>query len=115
MSRNGGKTKRDISHSTAKRWMHKLGYRWTFQPGGQYVDGHERADVVNYRQNVFLPAMAEVESKIRAWKDGTHEEFKPWPHDVGPRPFQDRTVIWFHYEYRWREVHGRFALCKRIS
>jgi hypothetical protein len=97
--------------------MHKLGYRWTFQPGGQYVDGHERADVVNYRQNVFLPAMAEVESKIRAWKDGTHEEFKPWPHDVddGPRPFQDRTVIWFHYEYRWREVHGRFALCKRIS
>jgi hypothetical protein len=94
------KTKRDISHSTAKRWMHELGYRWTFQPGGQYVDGHERLDVVNYRQNVFLPAMNEIEFKIRAWKNGTDEEFKPWPHDVddGPRPFQDRTVIWFHDE-----------------
>ncbi|KAF8156728.1 hypothetical protein B0H34DRAFT_658000, partial [Crassisporium funariophilum] len=43
------KLKRDtISLATAKRWMGKLGYRWTFQPSGQFVNGHERTDVVNY-------------------------------------------------------------------
>lgn len=45
-----------ISLKTAQRWMGDLGYDWTDSPTGQYVDGHEREDVVNYRQNVFLPA-----------------------------------------------------------
>lgn len=44
--------------------MEKLGYRWTLQPGGQYVDGHEQIDVVHYRQHVFLPAMDEYEVQL---------------------------------------------------
>ncbi|KAH9910652.1 uncharacterized protein BXZ73DRAFT_20922, partial [Epithele typhae] len=44
-----------VSHTTAKRWMHKLGRFWKHEPTGQYVDGHEREDVVNYRQKKFLP------------------------------------------------------------
>jgi len=35
-------------------WMKKLGYRWTTIPGSQYVDGHERKDIVDYRQKTFL-------------------------------------------------------------
>ena len=94
------KIKDGISHATAKRWMHQLGYRWTSQPSGQYVDGHEREDVVDYRQNIFLPAMAELEARMRSWKDGTTEEEKPWPFDEddGPRPFQNHAVLWFHDE-----------------
>jgi len=30
-----------ITLCTAQVWMHKLGYRWTRDPKGQYVDGHE--------------------------------------------------------------------------
>jgi len=37
-----------ISITTAKLWMAKLGYHWADTPSGQYVDGHERADVVEY-------------------------------------------------------------------
>ncbi|KAJ3792667.1 hypothetical protein GGU11DRAFT_660037, partial [Lentinula aff. detonsa] len=44
-----------ISISTAKRWMKALKFRWVRNHVGQYVDGHERADVVHYRQEVFLP------------------------------------------------------------
>ncbi|KAG0703459.1 hypothetical protein DFH29DRAFT_803411 [Suillus ampliporus] len=33
--------KTTISLSTAKRWMHKLGYRWHSDHRGQYIDGHE--------------------------------------------------------------------------
>lgn len=94
------KIKKTISLATAQRWMHRMGYRWTNQPSGQFVDGHERADVVAYRQNVFLPEMAAIDSNIRSWKNGLEEEFKPWPHDIddGPRPFQDCAVLWYHNE-----------------
>ena len=80
--------------------MCEMGYRWTSQLSGQYVDGHEREDVVAYRQNVFLPQMAELEARTRTWKNGIDEEQKPWPNDMddGPHPFQDRTVVWHHDE-----------------
>ncbi|KAI0669135.1 hypothetical protein C8Q78DRAFT_977815, partial [Trametes maxima] len=44
-----------VALSTAQSWMHELGYRWAKVPSGQFVDGHERIDVVNYRQKIFLP------------------------------------------------------------
>ena len=50
-----------ISLATAQRWMKKLGYRWTVIPSGQYVDGHERVDVVDYCQKVFLPCWMSIE------------------------------------------------------
>jgi hypothetical protein len=31
---------KSIDLSTAQRWMHKMAYRWTKDPNGQYVDGH---------------------------------------------------------------------------
>jgi hypothetical protein len=34
---------------------------------GMYSDGHEREDVVNYRQNVFLPQWRELETQTRWW------------------------------------------------
>jgi hypothetical protein len=46
---------KQINISTAQRWMKKLDYQWTYDPKGQYVDGHEREDIVEYRQKVFLP------------------------------------------------------------
>jgi hypothetical protein len=43
-----------ISLSTAKRWLGKLG--WIYSRDGKgYVDGHEREDVVKYRETVFIP------------------------------------------------------------
>jgi hypothetical protein len=39
----------------AQQWMKTLDYCWTYTPKGQYVDGHEREDVMAYRQNIFLP------------------------------------------------------------
>jgi hypothetical protein len=41
-------SKKLISLSMATRWMKHLGYRWTLSPCGQYVDGHERKDIVDY-------------------------------------------------------------------
>ncbi|KAH9933867.1 uncharacterized protein B0H18DRAFT_870317, partial [Fomitopsis serialis] len=43
------------SITTAQRWMRRMEYRWGSGPKGQYIDGHERDDVVAYRQTIYLP------------------------------------------------------------
>ena len=44
-----------ISLATVRQWMKRMGMRWMKTPKGQYVDGHERPDVVDYRQNTYIP------------------------------------------------------------
>lgn len=80
-----------ITISTSQRWMHTLGYRWAKSPSGQYVDGHERADVVAYRQKVFLPALAELLPRMREYSSEGIE-------CAGPLQSPRRTVIWNHDE-----------------
>ncbi|KAK6981395.1 hypothetical protein R3P38DRAFT_2578440, partial [Favolaschia claudopus] len=57
-----------VSLATAKRWMHALKFRWVKNHKGQYVDGHEREDVVRYRQEFFLPAWYKMEGRMRSWR-----------------------------------------------
>ena len=40
---------------TAQRWLKLLEFRWRPEAKGMYSDGHEREDVVLYRQRTFLP------------------------------------------------------------
>jgi hypothetical protein len=81
-----------ISTATARRWMAKLGYHWADTPSGQYVDGHERADVVEYRQNVFLPAWFAKEHQLRIWTEENIDE----PATASDR--QRHNVSWVHDE-----------------
>jgi hypothetical protein len=73
--------------------MKKLDYRWT-KTGlkGQYVDGHEREDVVAYHQKVFLPAMKGFRQRARDW---SREDQADQPL---PRPNKRHVVMWFHNE-----------------
>ena len=54
--------KNPLSERTARRWLIKLGWRRTVVRKGVYMDGHEREDVVKYRQEVFLPVMKKFEA-----------------------------------------------------
>ncbi|EDR04366.1 uncharacterized protein LACBIDRAFT_330618 [Laccaria bicolor S238N-H82] len=56
--------KKPIGTRTARRWLIKLGWRYTQVKKGVYMDGHERDDVVKYRQDVFLPLMAKFEARM---------------------------------------------------
>jgi hypothetical protein len=56
--------KKPISTRTARRWLIKLGWRYTQVKKGVYMDGHEQADVVKYRQEEFLPLMAKFEARM---------------------------------------------------
>ena len=45
-----------VSVRTVQHWLHIMGYNWQNEKKGQYSDGHECKDVVDYHQRVFLPA-----------------------------------------------------------
>ena len=49
-----------ISSKTAVRWLHSLGMNYVKYSKGLYIDGHERPDVVSYR-DAFLERMSEHE------------------------------------------------------
>jgi hypothetical protein len=95
-----------ISVATAKRWMTRVGYRWTKTPCGQYVDGHERVDVVEYRQTMFLPIFTELLLRTRIYTiEGNERLVLPlntrrlviWNHDESTYYANDRRKIrWVH-------------------
>ncbi|KAJ7199879.1 hypothetical protein GGX14DRAFT_318243, partial [Mycena pura] len=83
---------REISHKTACRYLDELGYRFTAPKKGQYVDGHERPDVVYHRDHVYLPRLFELER--RAWIYDDDGNRLPTPPSAPGR----RVVIWYHDE-----------------
>ncbi|KAJ7711523.1 hypothetical protein B0H16DRAFT_1251327, partial [Mycena metata] len=106
--------KRKITIRTAQRWMKKMGYRWRKEPKGMYSDGHEREDVVHYRQNVFLPRWRELEARSR-WYDNTHSDEQN-DFDARMRVYMSSSldarvvVIWRHDESTFF-AHDRRELC----
>lgn len=53
-----------LSERTAQRWLVNLGWRSKVLRKGIYMDGHERPDVVEYHNNVFLCDMASHQKKM---------------------------------------------------
>ena len=45
-----GICKPTISRATAQRWLAKLEWRYSKKKNGMYIDGHERDNIVAYRQ-----------------------------------------------------------------
>ncbi|KAG1761234.1 hypothetical protein EDD22DRAFT_980306 [Suillus occidentalis] len=100
------KLKKTISLATAQHWMKHVGYHWLKTPTGQFVGGHERSDVVAYRQLVFLPVWAELFSQTRIYgTDGNECQVQPttthrviiWNHDKSTYYTNDRQKIqWVH-------------------
>ena len=80
----------NISHKTACRYLQALGYRYHSTPKGQYVDGHEREDVVLYRTKVFLPKWKKFMNQMATWDKELNEYL---PSDGGKR-----IIAWFHDE-----------------
>lgn len=58
---DAGKTQ--VKEGTCRRWLHKLGYSVTEAKKGVYFDGHERPDVVEYRQK-FLAEVKKYDQYV---------------------------------------------------
>jgi hypothetical protein len=69
--------KQPFCERTARRWMLRLGWRLMTLKKGVYVDRHEREDVVKYRNDVFLPAMAKFEERMTKFEGPELKKMEP--------------------------------------
>jgi hypothetical protein len=78
---------RGISLATACRWLRIEGFRYISHKKGLYFDGHDRPDVISYRQDHFLPMMKNYELRFVHYVVGdVGAELVVWPHNyVEPR------------------------------
>ncbi|KAF9489413.1 hypothetical protein BDN71DRAFT_1529516 [Pleurotus eryngii] len=56
--------KKPLSERTGQHWLLKMEWRHSLVRKGVYMDGHERADVVKYRDEEFLPLMKKYEEHM---------------------------------------------------
>ena len=67
-----------ISLRTSNIWMHLLGFDADKAAKGYYTDSHNRRDVTEYRDEVFLPRMKKYEVRMSQYS-GTNMEIKTEP------------------------------------
>lgn len=84
-----------VSQSTARRWMQFLGFNAVANGKNYYVDGHEREDVVQYREGYFLPAMEKYERRMPFW---TGENMDVYNHPQGIFPCEQVCINIVHDE-----------------
>ena len=89
---------RKIGIETAQKWMHELGFEIVAKKKGTFVDGHERSDVVEYRQK-FLRKMVGL-GFLNVNNAPTEEAKNALPSDLESPPPEviDKTVVIFHDE-----------------
>ncbi|XP_006456634.1 hypothetical protein AGABI2DRAFT_77787, partial [Agaricus bisporus var. bisporus H97] len=93
------KLTKTISIVTAQRWMKEMDYRWERLTNGMYEDGHEREDVVTYRQNVFLPQFQIYDQLSDHYNtNGDVENNNTVPPNLSSNPRNTKWVIWFQDE-----------------
>ncbi|KAA8896893.1 hypothetical protein FN846DRAFT_993445 [Sphaerosporella brunnea] len=60
--------KKAISSRACRKWLsEKAGLKWQDARKGLFQDGHEREDVVAYRQTVFLPTIESLQPSFIPW------------------------------------------------
>ncbi|CAG8545578.1 11312_t:CDS:2, partial [Scutellospora calospora] len=70
------KTKKTISKRIVQRWLGKLGWKYQHYQKGLYIDGHERADVIEHRY-IFLEHIKQFELLMPSWLDNLTQQINP--------------------------------------
>jgi hypothetical protein len=84
-----------LSSRAMQRWFDRLGYTTVPEKKGIYFDGHEREDVIDYRQEVFLPEFEKCHRLCIQYEEinGEWVTFVPEFHEN-----EQRHVILYHDE-----------------
>ena len=83
------KVGKGVSVATARRWLRREGFQYTTYKKGLYFDGHDRPDVLQYRQQIFLPKMKEYERYLVRYVVGNVE----LEQDIRPANFVERRIV----------------------
>ncbi|THU95070.1 hypothetical protein K435DRAFT_819824 [Dendrothele bispora CBS 962.96] len=78
---------REISLRMANHYLKALGFRFAHPKKGQFADGHERDDVVYYRERRYIPRWKQIWGQTRKWTAENQAE---------EGPLCGRRIIWYH-------------------
>lgn len=95
-----------IKERTAIKWLHELGFRPQLHKKGIYIDGHERADVVDYRQ-LFLRKLEILQSTHLPpplCSDGLVR------HQIGNPSAKKKLVLLYHDESSFHANEGQSVI-----
>jgi hypothetical protein len=97
--KNPGKKPREwksLGKTAIYKWLNRLGFYATTEKKGVYIDGHERPDVIEYRQNDFLPKIAQLQLYSTNYEEDANSVLQPITPDL---PFREKEhVIYYHDE-----------------
>ena len=93
-----------LSMETARLYLHKLGFSYDFTRKNVYADGFDRPDVIKHRNEVFLPAMEEVERRGYYWvPQAWLEDVEHWPSVEPYRAWVDAGKPEVHIDaFEWK-------------
>jgi hypothetical protein len=99
-------TKACVPHvTTARKWLHKLRWRYTRKRNGMYIDGHERDDVVKYRDG-FIARWKEYEKRFVIYGNDGEISMQPAGFPV-PQIGRFRLILVTHDESTFYETDRR--------
>jgi len=81
----------NVSVCSVRRWMNTLGYKYGIWKKGVFIDGHERADVVEYRTE-FLQRMLS-RFKFMQWWEGDDMETA-----LGQECESENEIVWISHD-----------------
>jgi hypothetical protein len=105
---------KEIGRIATYNWLLRLGFYKLEVKKGVYVDGHEREDVIAYRQEVFLPLMAELDSYTRQYEendDGTWKTIEP----ILPPGVQRHVIYCYDESCFYRHDYKKIIWLDRIT
>ena len=95
------KGKMSLTASVAISWPKRLGFEWKEVRKGVCIDGHEKPDMVFYRQQHFLPTWKELEKRMPKWSPSGAIDNTPLP------PGQRLLIPCAHDECTFHSNNGR--------
>lgn len=95
------KVGKGISLTTARRWLRNEGFRYISHQKGLYFDGHDRPDVLAYRQKEFLPTMAAHTRRLVQYVVGDVDREVGPPVDLDPE--SGMPVKFHHLDFNFVE------------
>lgn len=81
-----------IRSRTARRWLGKLGYEYKDVRKDVFIDGHERSDVVEDRNN-FLKKMEELKPYMVEFEEDGAMKAKTYPSDCAVGGPNRRPIV----------------------
>jgi hypothetical protein len=84
-----------LGKTATYKWLNRLGFYATEEKKGVYVDGHERADVIDYRQTEFLPQIEKLQALSINYEKDANGVLQPITPDL---PLGEKEHVIYYYD-----------------